>query len=63
MDRPPDVPPRPPETLIDLSQPSSSKSASKIFHYFKPLSTITMARAVSITGFDDDDEGRGGGRG
>ncbi len=31
MDRPPDVPPRPPEALNDLSQPSSSKS--KIYHF------------------------------
>jgi hypothetical protein len=34
MDRPPDVPPRPPEAIIDLSQPSSSKYASKIYQFF-----------------------------
>jgi hypothetical protein len=36
MDRPPDVPPRPPEAIIDLSHPPSWKSASKIYHFFMP---------------------------
>jgi hypothetical protein len=49
MDRPPDFPP---EAIIDLSQPSSSKSASKVYHFFKPLSTIAVARAADQTGFN-----------
>jgi hypothetical protein len=52
MDRPPDVPPRPPEAIIDLSQLSSSKSASKIYNFFKPLSTIAVARVADQTGFN-----------
>jgi hypothetical protein len=52
MDRPLDVPPRPPEAIIDLSQPSSSKSASKVYHFFKHLSTIAVARAADQTGFN-----------
>jgi hypothetical protein len=31
MGRPPDIPPRPPEAILDLSQPSSSK----IYHFFQ----------------------------
>jgi hypothetical protein len=49
MDRSPDLSP---EAIIDLSQPSSSKSAAKVYHFFKPLPTIAVAKAADQTGFN-----------